>query len=296
MDFRLLTLLLLCGKTFMADTDGLNSCRSPQYFEFGKKGTIQCSPMAEFFGVFWYNSRDYKTELPVLFYQESEKKGIGYEKGEFDIHPNGSLIINKVSDQHDGYFTVAYLRSREDTETQYYEIMCIVIVNPVPFYPTVKGCNYQHNCTLVVNKEGNLTCSLNGIRPKVQLVWANVHGETLPLVSWLDSQTTVNIKDVSYDVSVTSSFKIETTLSNPVTVECRVNGTFSEVFDIATRADLLLYVDQTTSEYTATRIDDQPSTNNKPLKIVGIILPLILVSLLLGIYLTLTGNANDARS
>lgn len=48
----------------------------------------------------------------MLNYQDSEKSGKGFTSGEFDIHPNGSLIINNVTLQHGNSFGVTLFFSR----------------------------------------------------------------------------------------------------------------------------------------------------------------------------------------
>lgn len=67
----------------------------------------------EFFSALWYNTSEYLDNVPILNYQNTIKTGVGYESGEFDVYPNGSLIINLVSLQHDS-FTVVYLHTKKD--------------------------------------------------------------------------------------------------------------------------------------------------------------------------------------
>lgn len=92
---------------FIGDTKW---CTSPQYIELAKKGTILCS-LREVYAISWYNSTILRNEYPIIHYKNFKKSGSGYESGEFDIYPNGSLIITNVSLEHDHYFAVEYLQS-----------------------------------------------------------------------------------------------------------------------------------------------------------------------------------------
>lgn len=51
---------------------------------------------------------------PILEYVESRKGGVGYLSQEFDIHPNGSLVINSVSLFHDREFAVLKFQSKTE--------------------------------------------------------------------------------------------------------------------------------------------------------------------------------------
>ncbi|KAJ8048559.1 hypothetical protein HOLleu_00920 [Holothuria leucospilota] len=94
-----------------------NTCVSPQYVELGRTGTINCTFQDDLFSLLWYDTADYKRNEPVLSYQRSVKTGVGYESGEYDIHPNGSLSINRVSLQHNRTFSVACIPTVEDVPT-----------------------------------------------------------------------------------------------------------------------------------------------------------------------------------
>ncbi|KAJ8034300.1 hypothetical protein HOLleu_21077 [Holothuria leucospilota] len=100
-----------------AHVSGYEGCQSPQYLELDETGIIQCSFMEGFFGLYWYNSTDTVTEEPILNLKGSARSGPGFISGEFDVHPNGSLIINHVTIYHHHEFSVVKLNTRDDHPT-----------------------------------------------------------------------------------------------------------------------------------------------------------------------------------
>lgn len=86
-------------------------CKTPQYAEYGKTGLINCEFEREFYAVYWYNSTNVATDLPILTLDTSGKSGPGIVSREFDVHQNGSLVINEVTLEHDHTFTVIYVKT-----------------------------------------------------------------------------------------------------------------------------------------------------------------------------------------
>ncbi|KAJ8018082.1 hypothetical protein HOLleu_44125 [Holothuria leucospilota] len=107
----ILPLLIVTFRCVGAQTTG--TCESPQFLDLRERGIISCVFHEEFYRVLWYNTTEYLNNVPILDFQNKIKTGVGYESGEYDVYPNGSLIINRVSLQHDS-FTVAYLHTKKD--------------------------------------------------------------------------------------------------------------------------------------------------------------------------------------
>lgn len=59
----------------------------------------------------------------IIEYQGAVKRGEGYESGMFDVHQNGSLIINNVSLEHDHIFTAIEVRSVDDYSRHYVRVI-----------------------------------------------------------------------------------------------------------------------------------------------------------------------------
>ncbi|KAJ8051167.1 hypothetical protein HOLleu_04632 [Holothuria leucospilota] len=144
-------------------------CTSPQYIELAKEGTILCS-LRGVYAISWYNSTVLRNEYPIIHYKHFRKSGSGYESGEFDIYPNGSLIITNVSLKHDHYFAVEYLLS-ESSVPSVINVDVIVIVKPQLSFPAVDTCtNVSELCFRNIDKH-NLSCSVELVRPNVHLRW-----------------------------------------------------------------------------------------------------------------------------
>lgn len=89
--------------TFTEIPTEVPECSLIQYLEIGKSGLIQCSFNGSFSVVAWYNVDEMRS---ILLYQDGVKSGDGYESGEFDIHANGSLVIQSVTVEHEAVYSV----------------------------------------------------------------------------------------------------------------------------------------------------------------------------------------------
>lgn len=144
-------------------------CTSPQYIELAKEGTILCS-LEGVYAISWYNGTILRNEYPLIHYQDFIKSGSGYASGEFDIYPNGSLIIANVSLQHDHYFSVEYLQSQTN-DPVVINVEVIVIVKPQLRFPAVEACeNVSEICFRTIDRH-NISCSVELVRPNVLLRW-----------------------------------------------------------------------------------------------------------------------------
>lgn len=91
-------------------------CPLIQYIEIGTMGLIQCSFDEHFLAVTWYNVNERK---PILLYKDGEKSGDGYYSGEFDIHLNGSLVIQMVAMEHESIYSVSKVISTSEPTDSY---------------------------------------------------------------------------------------------------------------------------------------------------------------------------------
>lgn len=173
--FYLTLLLLMCPVGYIVSTDYTDDgCRSPQHLELGKNGTVSCYFSAGFYGIFWYNSTSYETDRPFLYYKEGEKTGRGYTSGEFDIHPNGSLVINNVSLEHDHFFTVVHIKRKEEADPETHKVRVVVTVKPKEGRPLIKQCKHSSQkgvCYIQSDGTFDLTCYVGDSRPRIQLMW-----------------------------------------------------------------------------------------------------------------------------
>ncbi|KAJ8018997.1 hypothetical protein HOLleu_42680 [Holothuria leucospilota] len=273
MAFKVLLLFLLV-EVFLPGNYETLACPSPQYLEIKSRGIIQCSFEEGFFGVFWYNSTNYISDLPIIYYQEFEKKGIGYVSGEYDILPNGSLIIEQVSLLHEGYFTVTFLLSKTH-ETVVHKVLVVVTVHPGHSYPFVQGCLNTPQCILQVKEEGNLTCSVDEVRPKIQLEWREISKDEKPSILFERQQSSVKENGETFNISLTSSYILDIQKNGTITVECVVKEEFTNIFHLETQVFLLYQADkiETTEETTV------PHTSLKLLWIIGGVIVIVILTI-----------------
>lgn len=103
----------------------LEGCQSPQYLQFKKLGIIHCNLNDTFSAVFWYDSTNIFDDEPVVTFTHSIKGGQGYKSGEFDITPDGSLLILDVGLNHEKNFTMARFASLDENPSTF--TVCVVV-------------------------------------------------------------------------------------------------------------------------------------------------------------------------
>lgn len=169
---RLFATILLFLKMFVCFSDGLDEegCASVQYLELGRSGTIVCSFHEHIFALYWHNSTDV-TKAPIAVLKESVKSGAGYLSGDFDVYHNGSLVINRVSLEHEHSFAVLKFDSSVD-DPDIYVVSVKTFLEPKEPYPLVPECRNQGKmCLLESRSSAPLNCSVVSSRPAINLKW-----------------------------------------------------------------------------------------------------------------------------
>ncbi|KAJ8050519.1 NLR family CARD domain-containing protein 4 [Holothuria leucospilota] len=199
----LFLLVMLAKRLLFLESTQDARCDSPQYLELGKSGTIICVFHRDFVRVLWYNTTDYLHTNPILHYNgESIKSGLGYESGEFDIFPNGSLIISEVSLEHDHTFKVAYVPF-EDSQPTLVDVEIIVLVKPSVPFPVFDSCdNVGARCYSSLQSSSSIQCLVHGARPKVTLILKKrtVDGDVI-----LSNTTLISSEGIGYTARITTS-------------------------------------------------------------------------------------------
>ncbi|KAJ8021890.1 Interferon-induced very large GTPase 1 [Holothuria leucospilota] len=172
-------------------------CDSPQYLEYGGTGIINCRFQTNFYGVFWYNSTDTVFNEPILTYTQSVKGGRAYESGEFDVFPNGSLILREVRLDHEHSYTVAKFTSADEDPTLF-AVVVIVIVKSLFEGPVIDKCeNNDSICFIQLDGSSEVGCTVYGARPAVSL-------KLLTLTSYGDRNISFEINLASSNITFTS--------------------------------------------------------------------------------------------
>ncbi|XP_071843125.1 uncharacterized protein [Apostichopus japonicus] len=191
----------------------------------------------------------------------------------FELDENGALTTQHVKTQHEGLYACIYSDGITDHIALYH---LFVYINPIPAYPVINGCRADQYCVLKVNQEGILTCSLHGIRPKVTLSWRTLYAKHSTAISFSKKEVEVVSKGNTFDVVLTSTFKIITNDVSRLTLVCDTDGSTSEIPQWSTEFDLLILGNPVISTTSSLRHSQQSSTIEtvgKP----GKLLPIILV-------------------
>lgn len=147
-------------------------CPSPQYINLGSVGIVECTFPEGFYGVVWYDKEKFSSSgHSFLQFIDGERNGEGYASGEFDVYPNGSLVIRNVTLQHERSFTVSIFESESDVPVSL-DVKVVVTVKPSTPFPVITLCGERSNtCFRSLQPHFNVTCYIQSTRPHVLLSW-----------------------------------------------------------------------------------------------------------------------------
>ncbi|KAJ8049581.1 hypothetical protein HOLleu_02376 [Holothuria leucospilota] len=146
-------------------------CSSTQYVKEGFQGVVQCSFREDVFNVLWYNSSDFFRYDPIVTLKQSVKGGIGFISGEFDIYPNGSLIIRNVSLKHEGTYIVIELDT-PTSKTRTYTVSVLVIAQTFDRLPIIDKCDNEIGiCYQIIHRNSEISCTMKDAREAIPLTW-----------------------------------------------------------------------------------------------------------------------------
>lgn len=98
---------------------GSSGCISPQYAEVGKQGFVSCLLQEGNHDIYWRVNDSKSSDPPIAYLSNGMKGGKGYESGNYDILPNGNLVIELVSYHHERTYE-AIVIGNTDTSRSYY--------------------------------------------------------------------------------------------------------------------------------------------------------------------------------
>ncbi|PIK55939.1 hypothetical protein BSL78_07167, partial [Apostichopus japonicus] len=184
----------------------------------------------------WKRSRgreaDVETMFVSIFFQQSYLTQLTYKECQLEV--DGSISLQNTLLEHERLYACLH-DNGVSGGIKLHNVS--VIVDPIPAFPVVDGCNHQQYCVLEKEPRDQLTCSVLGIRPEVSLEWRAFRQET-PIV-FTQHVLKVTKEGDGYDVSLTVNFDITLTAQDKITVECHVVGDNSELFGLSTKVDLL---------------------------------------------------------
>ncbi|PIK37657.1 putative NLR family CARD domain-containing protein 4 [Apostichopus japonicus] len=194
--------------------------------------TLPCNDFNERILV-WKRSTD-RSEIPevILIRVQTWKEDFNETcKKDFRLKPDGSLMLPQTELHHQGIYTCV----ASDYDMDHIQTIDVVIFTyPSPPYIIVEGCDHTQYCVLDVAREGNVTCSVRGIRPEVELQW-RTYGN-YPDLSLTELERTSTEKGGIFDISLTTNFKILSAPERGITLECFIVGQNSDVFKSSIKA------------------------------------------------------------
>ncbi|XP_071851627.1 uncharacterized protein [Apostichopus japonicus] len=190
------------------------------------------------------------------------------------VNGGRELLISNLAVEDEGTYVCVF----GDGEMEGMRVIEVkVYVPPDPPYLNVDGCNPQQHCVLTATRISSreLKCSLNGIRPSVNLRWS-FHDQTESDFEELSSsQKLISHDGIVYDVTIITKFRFDAVKQEKVTFECAVVGNTSIVNIMPTYVDVLIPL----SEAPPTTVTPNGEPDNKAslLAVIGSLFALIVL-------------------
>lgn len=162
--------------------------------------------------VVWKKENTTTKQFEVLAFAELQRYNLrGAFHDDYNLSSSASLSVRRAELKHEGHYLCI-----SNTGVRGYEV--IVAVTPTPPYLIVAGCSNQQYCVIDGEREGNLTCRVQGVRPPVQLEFIAFSGKTQITFRNIDNK--VKMKGNVFNVIHTAGYVADLSLEK-VTVECR---------------------------------------------------------------------------
>lgn len=141
---------------------------------------------------YWYKS-DIFSSPPILKLEGGEVSGTEISKGHYDIDTNGAMMIRNATLKQEGLYSCIVFFTEEFFEGRNITVNISITKHTsgpnITVQSSCKGESGAGDCFY----EGNITCSLNGIRPRMKIKWTNE--------SIVNMQATYYMPSESYDSS-----------------------------------------------------------------------------------------------
>lgn len=234
--------------------------------EIGKKLTLACSTSNKSFVIWKKKSKtDEWTSIITVVFEDHVCSKVYVD--DYTHDEDGSLIISQVGTDDEGSYMCIYSTS-EAEKAQVIEVVLFDL--PDPPYLVVEGCTPSERCVLEVQREGNLTCSVKGIRPNVRLDWLPFPEDFTMYISFFDRQEVIEGNGDTYDISVTSRYTLKDGDQNKLGVECRVSNWDNTMLELDKKLEL---------HFTS---DIKSGSNTGPIWLVILLIPLLVVAIIVG--------------
>ncbi|XP_038066700.1 uncharacterized protein LOC119736761 [Patiria miniata] len=264
--------LLLCCGFVQVSTDGT------VFLERGHRGIVPCPlvescqiPIGDILAMYWFYGSTSDTSLLISYFIGKVAPQNGIPQGVYDIDNEFSLVIENVTAFNEGTYYFQVKPRLKVVESGSVEVCDKV--SPSRPYPTVIGCNQDHDadtCEVRVRHDStvhNLTCVMEQVKPAVQLGWIRLFlgGQTElnasttvgPVV--LPAYTGSSLRNNTYSTS--ASVQVAAVDDEEV-YECEAMGI---AIGSSTRTRVrLTKTYPTTATYDTTATDNEMQSSNNP--------------------------------
>ncbi|PIK56631.1 hypothetical protein BSL78_06487 [Apostichopus japonicus] len=181
------------------------SCPSYIIIEKGHNATIGCNTSEPPTEVLWYVGSTSSTS-PILALENNLKSGTLYDSSRFDITSNGDVIISNAQLEDEALYTVVAFFATGNYETE--TITVSIKVSPQKGCPLIAKCSSCSNCSLQINRTGQLQCTVSESRPKVPLRLEIRRSEHLQFTTG-ESISQKNEKLGTWDTSTSAKYSFD---------------------------------------------------------------------------------------
>lgn len=179
------------------------ACPKIVFIERRSSSTISCVTQDKIIAeAFWYRGSISHT-IPILRLENGNPGGTEYGKGQYVVDSKGAMTIHNASVVHEAdYFFVAFF---EDDTFHKSNVTVVITVLPDPPCPQVTNCFSCEVCHLNVSGNGTVTCSMLGVRPKMDINWIT-EGEPGTDITLHQRNVKNNSNGYTWDVSIGLSY------------------------------------------------------------------------------------------
>lgn len=193
--------------------------------KIGSKLTLVCSQRSKLFTM-WKKTNEFGNWVTITYIYFGEEVYSKVYSPDYKLEPDGSLTVSRVEIDTEGLY-MCINNDDEGEVVKTFEVLVFIL----PESPSViiEGCNPDERCVLNVHSTGNLTCSVKGIRPKVELQWFTLPEKDAKYISFFEHKESTTMNGDTYDITVTSQYKLVDGTQTRLAVECRVSGWYIAV-------------------------------------------------------------------
>ncbi|KAJ8034579.1 hypothetical protein HOLleu_21480 [Holothuria leucospilota] len=210
----ILGIFLLAIKS--STTNASITCDSVYYIGIGEKVEISCEYPLPFLSVRWYRGEG---STPIAHIDDGTKQ----LTGGYDITVSGGLIINDVTLQDEGNYTISVLDRSGGNERKTIALYVRVALTTNPYLEGCLSSKYALCSSIQENlRATTLVCTTQGARPAANLEWYTIKEGGFNIVNRTVSEVEKNVTSLMHTSSSILSYDPHTFALQSFT--CRATG------------------------------------------------------------------------